>query len=140
MKTEKFDTFTSSMRKISYKGITTTLRGKSQTAKLAGAIVRSRLAACVQFWPIQSTYWWKSRVQTGSEFILVCKTRALRVTALQRFIKSHHPYKVPEIVVTPIETGFPPYLAWISKETSEPPLTFTASPTRKRSSRSDGKS
>jgi len=140
MQNEKFDTFTPSMRKVSYKVVTTTLSGKTQTVKLANAIVWSRLAACVQFWPIRSAYWWKGKVQTGSEFILVCKTSASRVSALQRYIKTHHPYEVPEIVVTPIETGSPPYLAWITTETSEPPLTFTASATRKRSSRSDGKS
>jgi len=128
------------MSKEKYKCVMTTVGGDAQAVAMAEAIVRGRLAACVQFWPIRSAYGWKGRVESGHEMILLCKTRASRVNALQGFIRIHHPYEVPEIVVTPIETGSPSYLAWITAETSEPPLTFSASATRKRSSRSNGKS
>jgi periplasmic divalent cation tolerance protein len=33
-------------------------------------------------------------------------------------IKANHSYDVPEVVVTPIETGDPDYLGWITAETS----------------------
>ena len=127
------------MPKAVYRCVTTTVCGKAPSTKLADAIVRAKLAACVQFWPIRSIYRWKGRIESGSEYILVCKTTLTRVTALQKFIKAHHDYEVPEIIVTPITGGHPDYLEWITKETSEAPLTFPPSPTRKSSSRSDGK-
>ena len=110
------------MSKEKYKCVMTTVAGETQAVAMAEAIVRGRLAACVQFWPIRSTYWWKGKVESGNEFILLCKTRASLVRALQRHIRTHHMYEVPEIVVIPIETGLPSYLAWITAETSEPPL------------------
>ncbi len=128
------------MERAEFKIITTTVGNKMQAAALADAIVRARLAACVQFWPIQSTYWWKGRRETGRELILSCKTTSRRVIALIAFIKAQHSYEVPEIVVTPIETGHPAYLGWIKRETLQPRLTFPAAATRKRSSRKDGKS
>ncbi len=128
------------MSREKYKCVMTTVAGDAQAVAMAEAIVRGRLAACVQFWPIRSVYWWKGKVESGHELILLCKTRASLVRPLQQYIRIHHLYEIPEIVVIPIETGFPSYLAWIMAETSEPPLTFSPSATRKRGSRSDGKS
>ena len=124
---------------MSHTVVTTTVEGETQAVALADAIVGARLAACVQFWPIRSTYWWKGRIEWGGEFLLACKTPAKRVAALFAFIKVHHSYEVPEIVATPIVAGHRAYLAWITRETSQPRLTFDPPATRKRSSRRRGK-
>lgn len=102
----------------SYLIVTTTVAEEKLAVKLAGLITAARLAACVQFWPIRSVYWWQEKVESNAEFILQCKTRAPLVPALQEFIRSHHPYEVPEIIVTPILQGHPPYLNWIEQETA----------------------
>jgi len=101
-----------------YAIVTTTVENNDQALKLAGVITESRLAACVQFWPIQSLYWWQGKVESGTEFILQCKTQASLTAALQDLIRQHHTYEVPEIIVTPIIGGHTPYLNWITRETS----------------------
>lgn len=101
---------------------------------MAADIVGTGVAACVQFWSIQSTYRWKGKVESGREFRLSCKTPAARVPALIRFIRTHHPYEVPEIIATAIKDGHPAYLEWIMQETSQPRLTFPTPTTRKRAS------
>ena len=118
--------------------VTTTISKRPAAAKLAGEIVASRLAACVQIWPIASVYRWKGRVETGNEYALVCKTRAAVAARLQEFIRSRHAYEVPEIIVSPIMSGLPSYLGWIAQETTparQPPLTFPRSATKKAASR-----
>ena len=97
--------------------VITTMGAEDLAVKLADLITSARLAACVQFWPIRSFYWWQGKRESGTEFILHCKTRASLAPALQEFIRSHHPYEVPEIIVTPILDGHPPYLVWIDQET-----------------------
>jgi len=106
------------MENTSYSIVTTTVEKEELALKLAGLITSSRLAACVQFWPIRSVYWWKGKMESGAEFILHCKTRTTLVPQLQEFIHSHHAYETPEIIVTPILDGHPPYLAWIEQETT----------------------
>lgn len=106
------------MNAPSYVVVTTTSESEELAIKLAEQIASARLAACVQFWPIQSVYWWQGKMDSGTEFILQCKTRASLAPALQDFIRTHHPYEVPEIIVTPILGGHPAYLAWIDQETS----------------------
>lgn len=97
--------------------MTTTLATRKQALEMATAIVKAGLAACVQQWPVHSTYRWKGKIESGREHLLSCKTRAARATALQRFIREHHPYEVPEIIATPISGGFPAYMSWLRRET-----------------------
>lgn len=128
------------MARPEFKIVTTTAADKAHAEALEAAIIQARLAACVQSWPIRSTYWWKGRTETAHEVILTCKTRARLVPALLAFIKAHHTYDIPEIIVTPIQDGYPAYLGWIRRETTQPRLTFSPSATRKRSSRKTGTS
>ena len=139
MRDGDFDTV-NAMPKASYNMVMTTLGTKRQAMDLARTIVRERLAACVQCWPIQSIYRWKGAIESGSETLLLCKTRSARIPALQQYIRAHHPYEIPEIVVTPLTGGLPAYLSWIHRETACPSLTFDAPATRKRVSRNGRKS
>ncbi len=109
--------YCSLMDEISYVLVTTTVGTEALAVKMAELITASRLAACVQFWPIRSVYWWQGKMESGPEFLLQCKTPASLAPALQDFIRSHHAYELPEIIVTPIAGGHPPYLAWIRQET-----------------------
>ena len=86
---------------------------------LARALVRRRLAACVNLVPgVRSVYRWKGRVEEARETLLVAKTTAARVPALLAAIAELHPYEVPEGIALPVVAGLAPYLRWIAAETS----------------------
>ena len=120
-----------------YSIVTTTVATSAQATKLAGRIVAARLAACVQYWPVRSVYRWKGKIESGGEMLLSCKTRTTRIRALQAFIRAHHDYETPEIVVTAITGGHAPYLRWLTRETQERrlparPRTGSRHPSRSR--------
>jgi periplasmic divalent cation tolerance protein len=46
--------------------------------------------------------------------ILVIKTAAARLGALEKCVLANHPYDTPEFVVLPIAAGNRRYLEWIS--------------------------
>jgi periplasmic divalent cation tolerance protein len=107
--------------------VVTTVDGRARAAKLARRIVEARLAACVQFFPIHSLYRWKGKVESAAEWMLLAKTKRELASELIAFIRRHHTYEVPEIVVTPITGGLRAYLDWIGAETKTPAkLTPTA--------------
>lgn len=99
--------------------VSTTVDSEAGAKKLAGEIVERRLAACVQYAPVQSIYRWKGAVESASEYLLLVKTRAPLVEKLIAFIRKVHSYEVPEIIVTPVTGGFGEYLDWIVSETGE---------------------
>lgn len=102
---------------VPYVVVTTTVAKKTDAQKLARLILESRLAACVQCERIESVYRWKGKIESAAEFRLTAKTRAALVAPLQTFIRANHAYELPEIVVTPIVAGLPPYLEWVATET-----------------------
>lgn len=94
--------------------VMTTTDTQEVAQQLAGLLVRSRLAACVQvIGPISSTYWWEGQVETAQEWLCVAKTRAERFAEVERCIRAHHPYDVPEIVAVPVSDVSAPYLQWL---------------------------
>ncbi len=98
--------------------IVATVERREDAERIARALVEERLAACAQIsGPIESTYHWRGKIETAQEWRCTVKTRRDLYEAVERAIRSLHPYEVPEIVAIPIEAGLPDYLAWIEAET-----------------------
>ena len=82
---------------------------------LTRTILKDKLAACVNLVPkIESHYWWQGRIESGTEVLMVIKTRKTRLKALEKAILATHPYETPEFVVLPLTAGNEKYLAWLS--------------------------
>ncbi|MEN6543644.1 divalent-cation tolerance protein CutA [Parvibaculum sp.] len=80
---------------------------------MARALVRDRLAACVNLYPgIVSVYEWKGEVETDGEVVAFIKTRRALAEETIAAARKLHPYEVPAFLVLPIENGNEDYLAW----------------------------
>lgn len=94
----------------------------ASAARIAQALVDERLAACVSRLPgVQATYRWQDTVEQAEEVLLLIKTAADRVPALQRRLGELHPYAVPELIEVEVAGGLPAYLQWVYAETREEP-------------------
>ena len=85
---------------------------------IALALVEARLAACVNILPrAQSVYRWQGKVESATEIPVFIKSTATSYPALEKLIRQHHPYEVPEIIALPVAHGLPAYLNWVAAET-----------------------
>jgi len=81
----------------------------------AEALVKERLAACVNILPgVQSVYRWEGRVESGAEVLALIKTTHERYPALESRLRELHPYEVPEIVAVPAAAVAETYLQWVA--------------------------
>jgi len=95
--------------------VLTTVSKKSDALKLARALLKNKLAACVNVVKIESTnYKWKGKLVNGKEFLLVIKS-SRNYDAIERFLIKNHSYELPEIIALPIVKGYKKYLSWLSK-------------------------
>jgi len=100
-----------------YIQVFTTTEKKEDAEKISKKILEKRLAGCVQIiGPIKSNYWWKGKIETAEEWLLLIKSRREVFEELERTIKELHPYEIPEIVAVPIVTGNKDYLEWLKNE------------------------
>ena len=82
------------------------------------ALVRARLAACVNVLPgMQSVYAWKGAVERGEEVVAIIKSREGLGEALAASLKERHPYETPIILHLPVADADPDTAAWIREET-----------------------
>lgn len=94
--------------------VLTTAASEDQARILAQTLVEERLAACATLVPsVESIYRWEGKIETARETLLLLKTTAGRLDALQSRLLELHSYQTPELLVLPVESASEPYLAWI---------------------------
>lgn len=99
--------------------VLTNVPDSATAEKLAHALVDARAAACVNVLaPCRSIYRWQGAVETAVEIPVLIKTTAACYPAVEKLIRLHHPYAVPELIAIPITQGLPAYLDWLASETA----------------------
>jgi periplasmic divalent cation tolerance protein len=97
----------------------TTLPDAEAALALGEALVRERLAACVNVIPgIRSVYAWEGAVAQGEEVVALFKTREGCAPALRAALKARHPYETPVILELEVTAADPATAAWIVAETT----------------------
>ena len=98
--------------------VITTLPDRETALKLANKLVEGRLAACINVMAeCTSIYRWKGKIETAPEVPVLIKTMKTHFPQVEKLVKQHHPYELPELIAVPITTGAAAYLEWIAAET-----------------------
>ncbi len=85
--------------------IITTVTKKKDAEKLAQALLKEKMVACVNIFPVKSVYLWKGKTEKSKEIVMMIKTGDnLAKKTLQR-IKELHPYELPVIEVIDAKTN-----------------------------------
>ena len=87
--------------------------------KISRHLLEKKLIACVNIFPIQSMYWWKSGIQDDTEFAIIAKTIDSNFKSVREETKKIHTYETPCIVSWKIDNADPDYEKWIEKESKK---------------------
>jgi periplasmic divalent cation tolerance protein len=106
--------------------VLTTYPSPEAAARAVTGAVERRLAACGNILPAESRYLWRGRVETHAEAVVLFKTVPKKVGALFDFLRTTHPYQVPEIVELDVPRVDDRYLRYLSQtldpDAAPPPL------------------
>ena len=98
--------------------VITNLPDREKALALAGKLVESRLAACVNVMAeCTSVYVWEGKTETTREVPLLIKTLAKHYQKVEAMIRQNHPYELPEIIAVSLSEGLPEYIRWIASGT-----------------------
>lgn len=98
--------------------VITTFSKEETGGKIVNTLLSQRLAACIQAFPVTSSYTWKGAIAKDSETLLFIKTKAELFNQVQKTILEIHDYETPEIISLPVLAGSKGYLDWIDSVTS----------------------
>lgn len=90
-----------------------TVGAESEGRNIASALINQNLAACVNMFPIQSTYRWQGEIQVDQEWQLIVKTAVGNFDDIEMLVRSLHSYELPEIIALPVVQGYAPYISWV---------------------------
>ena len=97
--------------------VVTSLPSLEAAKGLARALVEQNFAACVQLTEgIQSIYRWEGKICEEHEVLLAAKTTETKWLEILAFIKSEHPYDLPEILAFAPEQYEKQYGKWVESE------------------------
>lgn len=104
-------------RQTDVRAVLTTVPDPETGERLGRTLVEEHLAACANVVPgVISVYRWQGEIERSEEALVILKTTADRVPALQARAVDLHPYDVPEVLALPVGAGHAPYLAWVHRE------------------------
>jgi periplasmic divalent cation tolerance protein len=105
------------MEETSYIVVLITVKDSEEAQKIAKSLLKRRQAACVNIIPeVNSHFWWKDKLDSARESLLIVKTKESLLPELIKSVKKIHSYSIPEIIALPIVGGSQDYLDWIDSE------------------------
>ena len=94
-----------------------THKNREEAEKITSHLLQNRLITCVNFFPIQSTYWWKGQLENQEEIVSLLKTKEDSFEKVREEILKIHPYEIPCIMKLEAEVN-ESYGNWILNETT----------------------
>ncbi len=83
---------------------------------IADVLLQQKKAACVNIVPgLSSLFWWRDKIDSAKESLLIVKTRASLLDEIIELVKEIHSYDNPEVIALPIVGGSDDYLEWLDE-------------------------
>ena len=91
-------------------------KNKEEANNIGKLLVKKKLAACANTFPINSFYNWDNKFVEDNEFVLLLKTVSDNYERLEKEIKDIHSYDIPAIIKINVEANNA-YETWIKENT-----------------------
>ena len=88
---------------------------KEEARKIAKYLLKKKLIACANIYPINSIYPWEGKIVDEEEFVLIAKTLESNFEKVKSEVEKIHSYKVPCIIKIPVSSN-EKYFDWLKGE------------------------
>ena len=75
-----------------------TCRNKKEAEKISMHLLKKKLIACANIFPVKSMYWWKNEIASEDENVIIAKTNDKNFSKVVSETKKIHSYKIPCIL------------------------------------------
>ena len=92
-----------------------TCKDKREAEKISKHMLKKRLIACANIFPVKSLYNWKGRLCRADEAVLLAKTNDRMYDNVRKEVRKIHSYEIPCIIKMKADADRE-YENWVSHE------------------------
>jgi periplasmic divalent cation tolerance protein len=96
--------------------IYTTCSTSDEAERLGKLIIKNKMGACVDYWPVQSIYNWQGDFKQIPQVMMTVTTFESKLEDVTDIISKHHSYSTPLIAGLDIRRINRPYKEWMLQE------------------------
>ena len=93
-----------------------TTQNVEDAKEISRHLLKKKLVACTNIFPIESMYAWKGEIQEDMEFVVLLKTKDENYDKIEKEIKKTHKYDTPAIYSWKADKINKKYSDWINTE------------------------
>lgn len=95
-----------------------TYPNKEEAKKIVKHLLKKKLIACANIFPVESFYHWKGKMKSGKEFVSLLKASDANWERIQEEVKQLHSYGVPCIIKINAEANAE-FEEWVEAESQD---------------------
>ena len=92
-----------------------TCKDKNEAEKISTHLLKKRLIACANIFPIRSMYRWNNKIVRNKEEVIIAKTNNKNFNKVAAEVKKMHSYNIPCIIKIN-STANKDYETWAKRE------------------------
>lgn len=92
-----------------------TAKDKAEAQRISQHLLKKKLIACANIFPIESWYWWKGKIVGGNEAVVILKTVKNKVAVVRKEIERIHSYEIPCIAEIEVKVNGK-YGGWLEEQ------------------------
>ncbi len=92
-----------------------TCKDKNEAEKISTHLLKEKIIACANIFPIKSIYWWQGKIVNDSENVIIAKTNNKNFKKVVKEVRKIHSYEIPCILRIKALSN-KEYQQWANKE------------------------
>jgi len=93
-----------------------TYKNQKEAEKICNYLLRQKLIACCNYFPVKSAYQWKGKIENSKEIVSIVKTKKENWKKVKDVVTKMHSYDVPCIIKIEAEANNS-FANWVNKDT-----------------------
>lgn len=89
-----------------------TCKSWQEAELVADELLKQRLVACVEYFPIKSRYWWQGAIESADEIKLIMESVATNFSAVEAALSKIHSYETFVLQMVPVTQVSQQATAW----------------------------
>jgi periplasmic divalent cation tolerance protein len=93
-----------------------TAKDSESAKKISKSLLKKKLIACANIFPVESMYSWQGKIEDVSEYVILAKTTDSNFGKVEKAVNDMHGYDVPAIYSWKADKVSKRYSDWIKGE------------------------